>query len=96
MTLAAGLETGKIVGNETYECVGGLDVADRYIRCNAKSGHGVLDVSGALEQSCNVAFMKMGDAIGVKRLIEFENIFNIFCKLKQSYLFWFFCRLKRL
>lgn len=77
MTLAAGLETGKIVGNETYECVGGLDVADRYIRCNAKSGHGVLDVSGALEQSCNVAFMKMGEALGENLFLKFQSIFNM-------------------
>lgn len=77
MTMAAGLETGKLTGNETYECNGGLDVADRYIRCNLRSGHGVLDFSGALEQSCNVAFMKMGETIGIKDMIKFEKIFNI-------------------
>ena len=77
LTLAMGLETGRIVGNETYECGGSLDVSDRHIRCNVRSGHGTLDVSGALEQSCNVAFMKMGEAIGVKNTIEFEQIFNI-------------------
>lgn len=77
LTLATGVETGAIVGNEVYECPGFHVVSDRTIRCNVRSGHGALDVSGALEQSCNVAFMKMGDAIGVKRLIEFEKIFNI-------------------
>lgn len=77
ITLAAGLETGRIVGNETYECGGALDVADHHIRCNVRSGHGTLDVSGALEQSCNVAFMKMGEAIGAKNTVKFEQIFNI-------------------
>lgn len=77
LTLATGIETGRIVGNETYECGGKLEVADRNINCNVTSGHGTLDVSGALEQSCNVAFMKMGEAIGAKNLLEFENIFNI-------------------
>lgn len=77
LTLATGIETGRIVGNETYECGGGLNVQDRDISCNVTSGHGTLDVSGALEQSCNVAFMKMGEAIGAKTLLEFENIFNI-------------------
>ena len=77
LTMAAGLETGKLVGNETYECTGALDVADRHIRCNVRSGHGVLDVSGALEQSCNVALMKMGEAIGVKDMVKFQGIFNI-------------------
>lgn len=77
LTLAMGLETGRIVGNETYECSGALDVSDRHIRCNVRSGHGTLNVSEALEQSCNVAFMKMGEAIGVKNTIQFEQIFNI-------------------
>lgn len=77
LTLATGIETGRIVGNETYECGGRLEVQDRKINCNVTSGHGTLDVSGALEQSCNVAFMKMGEAIGAKTLLEFENVFNI-------------------
>ena len=77
ITIATGLETGKITGNETYQCSGGLQVADHYIRCNVRSGHGTLDVSGALEQSCNVALMEMGEAIGVKTMIKYENIFNL-------------------
>ena len=77
ITIATGLETGKITGNETYQCSGGLQVADHYIRGNVRSGHGTLDVSGALEQSCNVALMEMGEAIGVKTMIKYENIFNL-------------------
>ena len=77
ISLASGIETGRIIGNETYECGGKLNVADHEISCNVSSGHGTLDVRGSLEQSCNVAFMKMGEAIGVKNLVEFQNIFNI-------------------
>ena len=77
LTLAAGLESGRIVGNESYDCGGGLDVADHHINCNVTTGHGTLNVSGALEQSCNVAFMKMGEAIGVTNMLKFNNIFNI-------------------
>lgn len=77
ITLATGLEIGRIQGNETYDCGGMLQVADHKIKCNVTSGHGTLDVSGSLEQSCNVAFMKMGEAIGVKNTIQFEQIFNL-------------------
>ena len=77
ITLATGLETGRIQGNESYECGGLLHVADHDINCNVRGGHGTLNVSGSLEQSCNVAFMKMGEAIGVKNTIQFEQIFNI-------------------
>lgn len=77
LTIAAGLETGKLTGNETYECLGSYTVADRDISCNVKRGHGVLDFSGALEQSCNVALMKMGETIGTKDMIKFNSIFNL-------------------
>lgn len=77
LTMAAGLETGKLTGNETYECGGSYTVADRDISCNVKRGHGVLDFSGALEQSCNVALMKMGETIGTKDMIKFNGIFNL-------------------
>ncbi len=77
LTLATGIETGKITGNESYECGGVLQVADRKINCNVTRGHGTLDVSGAIEQSCNVAFMKMGEVIGAKTLVQFQRYFNI-------------------
>lgn len=77
LTLATGLETGRIVGNETYNCGGFLEVGDHKINCNIRTGHGTLDVSGSLEMSCNVAFMKMGEAIGIKNTLQFEQIFNI-------------------
>lgn len=77
LTMAAGLETGKLIGNESYECTGSYTVADREISCNVKTGHGILDFSGALEQSCNVALMKMGENIGVKDIIKFNGIFNL-------------------
>lgn len=77
LTLATGLETAKIQGNETYECPGYHTVADTTMKCNLRRGHGVLDVSGSLEQSCNVAFMKMAESIGESNILKFENIFNL-------------------
>lgn len=77
LTLATGIETGRIIGNESYECGGNLEVSGQKINCNVTRGHGTLDVSGSLEQSCNVAFMKMGEAIGTKNLAQFQGIFNI-------------------
>lgn len=77
ITVAAGLESGKITGNETYECLGALVVADRRIKCNLHSGHGVVGVSRSLEQSCNVALMKMGAQLGAATTLKYENAFNI-------------------
>lgn len=77
MTIAYGLESGKIQGNESYFCGGALEVGDYRIKCNVHSGHGTLDVSGALEQSCNVALMHMADSIGKTTFLKGLDTFNI-------------------
>ena len=43
----SGIETGRILGNESYLCGGVLNVGGHDIRCNVRSGHGTLGVSGA-------------------------------------------------
>lgn len=77
MTIAYGIESGKIQGNETYFCGGAKEVGDYRIKCNVRSGHGTLDVSGALEQSCNVALMDMAEAIGKTTFLKGLDTFNI-------------------
>ncbi len=75
-TIAAGFESGELTGNESYECSGVLEVGDHKIHCNNRSGHGVLTVTGALEQSCNVALMKMGASIGRATFVKYNRLFN--------------------
>lgn len=77
-TVAAGLESGKMSGNEYYTCNGQLHVADHDIKChNYKiGGDGTLSVQEAIEQSCNVALMLMGRQIGKTTFLEYQEKFN--------------------
>ncbi|MBQ7582717.1 MAG: cell division protein FtsI, partial [Lachnospiraceae bacterium] len=75
-TMACGLEEGILSGNENYRCEGVLSVGDHEIHCSNRLGHGDLTFSGALEKSCNVAFMKIGAAIGKKTFMKYNKIFN--------------------
>lgn len=75
-TIAAGLETGKLTGNETYFCGGGLQVEDFYIRCHLREGHGMQTVEQALANSCNVALMEIGAKIGADNLSRYQHIFG--------------------
>lgn len=75
-TMATGLEEGIFSGNESYVCNGVLEVGDHKIHCNNRLGHGPLTFSGALEQSCNVAFMKMGSTLGKKQFMKYNKLFN--------------------
>lgn len=75
-TVAMGLESGKLTGNETYECTGVWNVGGHDIHCNNRRGHGVLDVKGSVANSCNVALMKMAAAIGSDIFAKYQEEFN--------------------
>ena len=77
MTVAAGLDSGKLTGNETYVCNGVLEVSGHPIKCHKHIGHGVVNISQALEQSCNVALMHMGEQMGKETLMKYLYNFNI-------------------
>ena len=75
-TMAAGLESGELTGNENFVCNGVKKVGDHEIHCSNRLGHGPLTFSGALEQSCNVAFMDMGSIIGKQTFMKYNREFN--------------------
>ncbi|MBO4902446.1 MAG: cell division protein FtsI [Lachnospiraceae bacterium] len=75
-TMACGLEEGILTGNENYTCEGVLSIGGHEIHCSNRLGHGDLTFSGALEKSCNVAFMKIGASIGKKTFMKYNRIFN--------------------
>ena len=50
-------------------CTGRFKYGDRYWACWEASGHGALDLSQAIEKSCDVYFYQLGLRIGLTRLI---------------------------
>lgn len=60
-TVAAGLETGTLTGEESYYCGGYLHVGDNDIGCHLRSGHGTESTMDAIANSCNVALMEMAE-----------------------------------
>ena len=75
-TVAAGLETGALSGDETYYCDGSLHVGDNDIGCHLRSGHGTQTVENAVANSCNVALMHMAEAIGVDDFTRYQHVFG--------------------
>ena len=77
-TVAAGLESGKMTGNEYYTCNGQLHVGDYDIKCHnyKMGGDGTLSVQQSIEQSCNVALMLMGQQIGKNIFLDYQDRFN--------------------
>ncbi len=79
MTVAIGLEYGKLTGNEVYNCTGSYTVSGHPdpISCVNVYGHGELTISQSIEQSCNVALMYMVMAEGTDVFMEGLDNFNI-------------------
>ncbi|MBQ9437615.1 MAG: penicillin-binding protein 2 [Lachnospiraceae bacterium] len=77
LTLATGIDTGKLKGNEHYYCNGSLEIGDHIIHCHNRYGDGDLSVTDAIAKSCNVALMLMAQAIGKTNFLNYEHIFNL-------------------
>ncbi|MBQ9632837.1 MAG: penicillin-binding protein 2, partial [Lachnospiraceae bacterium] len=75
-TVACGLETGKMSGNESYYCDGVEHIADYDVHCVNRQGHGMLDVRGALVESCNDCFMQMSYVIGADNFADYQRLFG--------------------
>ena len=60
ITSMASLREGVIVPETIKTCAGGMKVGRRIFPCNNRSGHGNLDLTGALAKSCNVYFYSAG------------------------------------
>ena len=79
-TLAAGLDTGAVHDSDIYECGGHLTFGEGAravtIHCHNRYGDGTLTVKQALEKSCNVALMKMGQKIGKEDFLKYSRNFG--------------------
>ncbi len=75
-TVAAAIDSGAITGNETYYCGGLLEIGGYKIRCHNRWGDGEITVADAVAQSCNVALMHIGDAMGKNTYLKYFEEFN--------------------
>jgi len=74
--VSAGMELGVLSGGESYTCNGMLHVADHDIHCSNRSGHGAQTLKQAVENSCNVAMMYIGEDIGVEDFCRYQELFG--------------------
>lgn len=61
-----------------FWCSGVEHVADYDIRCTALSGHGSQSLRDAIENSCNPAFIQLGQRIGRSNYYKYFKAFGLF------------------
>ena len=76
LVLATLAMRGGSVDIDTYmptSCRGALQYGNRAFRCWRPEGHGPLDLSGAIKESCNVFFYQVGLRVGLDPILEGVN-----------------------
>lgn len=73
-TVATGLETGVLTGNESYYCTGSLPVGSWNIGCSHV--HGNINLQNAVAESCNVAMMNIAFNEGNDIFYQYQNLFG--------------------
>ena len=68
ITALAGLKEKVIDVDTAFFCPGHYRYGNRVYRCWRRGGHGDVNVIKAIEQSCDVFFYQVGEALGVDRL----------------------------
>lgn len=80
VTATAALEAGIVSLSDTFYCPGYKIVEDRRIRCHKTTGHGSEDFRHALMNSCNPAFMTIGERTGATNLYQTYQKLGLFQK----------------
>ncbi len=75
-TVAMCLEEGTAEEGDTWLCEGGRHIGGYDIQCHKTSGHGIVDVSMSIEESCNVAMMYMSEELGAEKFSKYQNLFG--------------------
>lgn len=77
VTAAAALEEDQTDLTHTYNCPGYIVVAGQRYSCHKKQGHGTLTLTGAMQQSCNPAFITMGQQLGATAFSKYFDAFGL-------------------
>lgn len=60
----------------THDCTGSVEIGDQVFRCAEGRAHGMVNLRGALEQSCNCYFIKLGQLLGGERILQAARKFG--------------------
>ena len=74
ITLAMAIEEGLVNKSSTFTCTGSVKVG---VGCSKKSGHGLQTLEQAVGNSCNPAFVNIGQRVGGEKYYEYMEAFGL-------------------
>lgn len=79
-TAAAALEENAVSLDSSFSCVGHTQVAGQPYNCHKRTGHGVQTLMTAMSNSCNPAFITIGQMMGVNTFSKYFEAFGFTAK----------------
>lgn len=80
LVVAAALEEGVVSLDSQFYCSGSSKVAGYTIHCHKRVGHGAQDLTTAVKNSCNPAFMEIGQRLGAEKFYDYLEDFGLLSK----------------
>ena len=77
IVVAAALEEGVVSLDTQFYCNGAKQVADHTIHCAKREGHGSENLTDAVRNSCNPAFIEIGQRLGAKKFYDYMEDFGL-------------------
>lgn len=77
ITASAALEEGVVTPEDTFSCPGFRIVDDRRIRCHKTTGHGSETFVQGVMNSCNPAFIEVGQRLGTDAFYRYFQQFGL-------------------
>ncbi|UCD55038.1 MAG: penicillin-binding protein 2 [Candidatus Omnitrophota bacterium] len=68
---AAALDSGRFDDKKTFSCKGSFPLGKRAFHCWKERGHGTVDITGAIKESCNVFFYQLGVFLGADEISRY-------------------------
>lgn len=70
LCVAAAALKNDILTFKTANCTGNITIGENIFNCHLLTGHGRLDMTTALAQSCNCYFIELGRAVGANKIYD--------------------------
>ena len=86
ITLAMALEEGVVSENSSFYCGGSMNVLGRGspLKCWKYGGHGSQSLTQAVQHSCNVAFVNIGQLVGEEKFYEYAEGFGFIDRTRDT------------
>lgn len=86
ITIAAALEEGVVSENDVFYCSGSRTIDGQRIKCWKTKGHGSQTFAEGVKNSCNCVFMDLALRVGLDKMYEYYELFNLTSKTNIDFL----------